>query len=706
MMPVLNLGHGPEKDEGMRYLQLSETVESIFKYFSHDSFPLFEARASDILQDMGDNVEVGDSASPQEALWKYLKAHAPLEKKEYPTTFCRFMAFVRDSRKLLSRWTWLMVKVTFLALETDALSGRLFVDRALVSAAAVEHFEAMRSTTQHQTLLDAKMLRNCTQNNVVISALVLGCKQHRRMLAIIVHCSTPIDVWHGKGNARCKAVRENRAWSLEQLGGAFMENMLALFDVLLDPVALADCGFMEFKRRPADEKECGILIDDEFAEKQGSLALELIAARERRTLYYMMGWPHKMNKVSLASNCATQVITELRADAEAKRYFDDQPKDKHMLLVHERSLFNLVAVQQWLAACEQSGFKLSSALEELAAARTKLINNTQLIEAMIGLQKKRNKFVASSALASQNTLWGVVLARKLLDKKHKYSTVSSLGSLVRRTQRLTKEAFGKRMQKPTLNLEGIQTTTAKAPYFSPLADNVSTPTADLPLIRMCFRHHNMQLLHDAFLGVFCVAKSKLIFRNKGSKDDAFDWVLPLTHFHTSSALAMPCHIQPLPNAARFQQVVPKRDIKEPTVIPIVSWQKITARPYKFRSWAWQHAHIPNADAHVKPGTRLIVDGPEESLSRVLAKAGWGNLQDTTILGKVAGHLGLKFDASWDVLTAQLELTTQVLKISRLEALDILRPNVMISHDVETIEALLEIDEVLSLVFFRPLVKTI
>ena len=81
-------------------------------------------------------------------------------------------------------------------------------------------------------------------------------------------------------------------------------------------------------------------MDDDLADVQGRFMLELVA---RRTLYFTMGWPHRMLKVLINEDAAQQVMEELREDVAAHSALEGVPQSKHIRAMKERSLLSLTS---------------------------------------------------------------------------------------------------------------------------------------------------------------------------------------------------------------------------------------------------------------------------------------------------------------------------------------------------------------------------
>ena len=70
---LLNFLCGPDRVEDMRFAEVTSTMKWFFKTFTPSTSSLFDARAPVMIEDLGDLLTIGDAASPNRCLWKFLK---------------------------------------------------------------------------------------------------------------------------------------------------------------------------------------------------------------------------------------------------------------------------------------------------------------------------------------------------------------------------------------------------------------------------------------------------------------------------------------------------------------------------------------------------------------------------------------------------------------------------------------------------------
>ena len=214
-----NLGHGPERDEGLRFAQIQEMMTFVFKHFQAGQCELFMSRAAAILEEMQEDLpdDVLKAADRPAALWNFLKDQTPFTKKEYKVNTARFMAFQRANYKLLKEWSLLLFKTEFLALELDMAKGKDFREKVLVRQSLLREAAELNTTSNQVLQLDSKLLRSACQNNVVVTMMTLGIPRHRRLLALTTAAAKPVDKWHGSSNKACRSVQETSDFMAAQV---------------------------------------------------------------------------------------------------------------------------------------------------------------------------------------------------------------------------------------------------------------------------------------------------------------------------------------------------------------------------------------------------------------------------------------------------------------------------------------------------------
>lgn len=66
-MVVVNMGHGPDRDECQRFAQVQDMMSFLFEFFTPDSCLLFEHYASAMLDELGTLVPIDVGQAPTEA---------------------------------------------------------------------------------------------------------------------------------------------------------------------------------------------------------------------------------------------------------------------------------------------------------------------------------------------------------------------------------------------------------------------------------------------------------------------------------------------------------------------------------------------------------------------------------------------------------------------------------------------------------------
>ena len=82
---IFNLSQGPEKEEGLRFQQLQECLEHMIEVYGScpETFVLLNAHAPNILNEMGNDLDLQPGTDPLLSLWEHIRSHAPFTKKAY-----------------------------------------------------------------------------------------------------------------------------------------------------------------------------------------------------------------------------------------------------------------------------------------------------------------------------------------------------------------------------------------------------------------------------------------------------------------------------------------------------------------------------------------------------------------------------------------------------------------------------------------------
>jgi hypothetical protein len=151
LMVIHNLGHGPERDECLRFAQMQECMDVLFKVFDAETCELFQARAATMLDEMAAQIDLSDGESPVAALWQHLKANCRFKKLGHRVKMCDFFGFNKANRSLLNHWTEIQFKAEILALELDFLTGRAVKDKIILKANVFETDKELTTTSSSVT---------------------------------------------------------------------------------------------------------------------------------------------------------------------------------------------------------------------------------------------------------------------------------------------------------------------------------------------------------------------------------------------------------------------------------------------------------------------------------------------------------------------------------------------------------------------------
>lgn len=314
---------------------------------------------------------------------------------------------------------------------------------------------------------------------------------------------------------------------------------------------------------------------------------------------------------------------------------------------------------------------------------------------MLNHQKNAGQVKGSERMRRPERSMAVAIGRGLVNERHSYDPILAEGGVGRTKARLSKAAFGVGAEEATIDLSGIESTKSTPSYFSPSAENIGKPAADLPLLRLVQKEEHPNCLKTTFLGCMSDPQHLFIFKREGGCDiTSFGWHFGLGHYLGSSILAWPVELRPLQGAASQQEVVFASGLVRPSVLPICSWDGIRAIAVAWRSWMWQWQNLPGVRGQVGPAVRLLVDGVEKDMKIVAAESAWWKLSVST-LHNLCGPLGIGVEAGSGLFDTVFSMTQAVLQTTDEQTLRIVSmrlPMMQTDAGDDLGEALCELDE--------------
>lgn len=259
---------------------------------------------------------------------------------------------------------------------------------------------------------------------MVIVAVTLQSKVHRRLVAIITSVGDPLNLWYGQAAKQCKNSDANSEWLKAQMGGGIMGLCDATLKQLVSPLVVEECGFQSFAQSPPQDLNGMSTIEDDLAETMGHLCLELVAHRMKRLMCFLLGYPLRMTDLLLGDERAQKFLSDFRKHSEAFGHLssiEDPPRCLREAL--ERSPFQTVAAQQLLHGCKFEGWVVAPALASLACERTKGVISSLIIEDMFNLQKNCKQVRGPRRMRRPERCMGVSLGMQLIGGRHGYGEV-------------------------------------------------------------------------------------------------------------------------------------------------------------------------------------------------------------------------------------------------------------------------------------------
>ena len=357
-MITMNLPHGPDSTD-MRFMQVKDAMVHCFQTHTSSSCELFQEHLPGLLLDVAaDLPEYEDGMTTDERAWRFLEEHSAFQKKGEKVNLTRFHSVVKEGREFVKRWTSTLVQCEYVSLEMDMLKGKKFTDKVTVKMAGRDP-DAPDTTAATATALDDRALRSCCQNSVVIALMFLSEDLNLRLMHMVVSLAGPVTLWHSAMEKQVRSVASASSWLLDQVSGGFCKHVTDIWRVLSDDDFMKSSGLLHFQERDVVDLSDGRLFnDEEISGRCGSFALCLMSKRCRRCLWMTSGYPVALARlISDKDDVAAVSLAQLKSDWETWVLFKDLDRpSKDMLLVRNRSAFNLLAVEQIVLGLVESGY--------------------------------------------------------------------------------------------------------------------------------------------------------------------------------------------------------------------------------------------------------------------------------------------------------------------------------------------------------------
>jgi len=332
-----------------------------------------------------------------------------------------------------------------------------------------------------------------------------------------------------------------------------------------------------------------------------------------------------------------------------------------------RTVFKTTPVRQL-----QYGFEKPDDLHEvgkLVEERWSGGGSTACIEDLNGLQKNNGQMRGSMIFRRPPRAMAVAIAHRWLSNKHRYNQLEANIAVPRRTAKLKRSAYGVKPGKPSIDVRGIASSTAKASWFSPEALNLGISAGDHACWRFAQRFDRSADLEYTAANAFCEALHTVIFRRTGgAKAGKIQWSVGLFNYTGSACVVQPINLKEVPGHHDQKYVEFDTTVTEPTFAVILDWSKIYAFQGRWRSWAHLCHRFPHARGKWGPAVRMLAESSyEKSLDKLAAENGFWSIV-LTLLIQIATMLKIAMPKGVTLFDCLLIMIKSILKCSDEQAM--------------------------------------
>ena len=695
LMVLFKLPHGPEKEKDLRMAQLKQAEEMIYDVFTPEDCASFNIMLPDMLKELARMSQSAHGLDGKEA-WELLREYDFFSRTGARVTLCRFMAWLRAARVLLSKWHCSHWVIQTLAIEMDFLQGAQFTEKIAMKGNLVQKALDQDTTSSAIPSVDGKALKSCCQNAVVVGLMLLDDPANRRLLSIMTLPCMPLDSLHSDQNKKCRSVDDNRSYAAEVVNGGLMKVCKEIIQVLGDPSAMDECDFIMGDNALGMLHAQEICAEDEWAAMLADICMQLVAHRIRRKMY-CFGWPHLA--IGLSNGDAIRglkLLAKLKSDYNAWQWLKGKAGHPDVDALLRRSQFNNVAVQQLAQICIQEKWEFTRVLLQWILEHFAGCFGSQVVEDFFSVAKNAKQARGSKLFRRPERSMAIMVSKNVLTKRHHYEVEEAQTPLPSKSARLGPETFGKVPVQDSISLKGIASTDATPVWFSPGVKNLGLPVADLAVIDRLHRNESVwqQQIKGAPLACF-VDCHHFVFQDMTALNKK--WYYGITHWSGSGCVVWEVALEPVPGHPAFTYVdfLKKPQDQEPTVVSLTAWGMYEAYSFKWRSPAWNKQTFKKAGSEFKERVLAIIEDKKKPkpLKVVAAQNHWWSLA-LPDLKVIAAHLGIQLQPKSGLLDALITMTMDVLQCSEENALDIVKPRLKPSKhpDTSAVDELLEMDE--------------
>jgi len=671
LMVAANVHHGPQ-DTDAHYNTMQTVLRQHYSSSSATLSPLFQSNMQRLHKELKVLIDPHEGETTEQAMWRFAKERNESRKKGYKVKKSRYLQLLAEAKQMLGLWALIGFEVTYVSIETDAIKPKLLPLLGKMKFSVMVGETSAKGTGGKILGVDDKLIRSSGCNAIAISVAIFSDEHHRRLLCGIVSISGKLLKWHQTESKQCRSVDGSQAWLLSQIQGAAMSDVAEVFKVLESEIFLEQMDFLSHgDANFVHMTELEVEYENELSAHLGKFALALAKARAKGQAY-LFGRPHRSILV---------LGSEAEANTEMELFYCDHKladqlqahshKTELLMEYHKRSPFRTLAVRQLAAGAQQCQWKPLPVFKDHMSSRTKTIISTKVVEDMNNVMKNKK----------QGTNWGgryrrpqtglcASIQHKLSSNVHHYTDLNVEANNAHSTEVL-KESDLCPLTSGSMPFEQVAGSVQKAPYFSPAAEGIGTPTADLHVLRALGPQDRLREVSSTWAGCISESEHSIAFRvsydnAKLCNLDPDQWFVGLSHYKDSAALVWPVEIAN-DQSCPFKYVV-FQQIKEPYFLPIFSFDGLVAVSISLKSWAWQKKQGVNDTFPC--ALRFTLDGETVPMLHLLAKKAFFSLP-RFYLEAIADKEGCAMSGAVSMFDVQFLLVKHILNVSDEQALEIL-----------------------------------
>lgn len=259
---------------------------------------------------------------------------------------------------------------------------------------------------------DEALVRKSCRNIVVLAVFFLDNPDNQARQRILTRVGRMWLPWHSLQNKQLRRAGHSGLWLQEEIGGRFLSfcsrTRLQLSENLEQSGVLTTFTFFEARvEGPPELDGAEVSRENELCQLLGTLVVELVAARIRRCLWFLRGWPGRLAMLSAGRPEVEGGLQQLQEHR--------QPPE--LQAIQERSCFRTPNMKQILRLMEMLGGLTSEEALAFLERRGRRLLGTQLIEDGFKRQRRAEQKQINGLGRAVRT-FGILTSRRILGKVH------------------------------------------------------------------------------------------------------------------------------------------------------------------------------------------------------------------------------------------------------------------------------------------------